>query len=493
LNFSRDIVEAMPPGQPALIELSSAGERRVWSFGEVSDASARLAGRLLELGARRGDVVMTLIGNRPEWVIGMLACFRVGLVVLPCTEQLRAKDLALRLRAAHPRAVLVDPRNIDELWSAIELSSGGGAGAPAVLVLPGEELLAGPPAPAVELSAQDDCLITFTSGTSGPPKGVVHGQRYLFGQRLQAECWLGSRPGDVVWCTASSGWSKSARNSFIAPWLTGATALLFDGRFDPEERLAIVEQEQVAVWCMAPTEYRAIARRARLRPLPSIRQMVAAGEALNAEILLHFREVTGLDIRDGFGQTETGQLTGMPPAGVVRPGSMGRALPGIELTIEDGELVVEPATVPTFFMRYLDAEAPSGPWRTGDRVHSDEDGFLYFEGRIDDVIISSGYRIGPVEVESALLTHDSVAESAVVAAPDPERGSIVRAIVVLRGGYEPSVALAEELKEHVKEQTAPYKYPRVVEFATALPKTTSGKILRGALRGEPLKSTEEGL
>jgi acyl-coenzyme A synthetase/AMP-(fatty) acid ligase len=490
VNFSRDIVDRMPPGRPALIELSASGERRVWTFGEVSDTSARLAGRLLAVGAKRGDVVMTLIGNRPEWVIGMLACFRVGIVALPCTEQLRAKDLALRLEAAHPRVVLVDPRNLAELSAAIELSTAGGAGSPVVLALPGEDLLAGTPAPAVELSEKDDCLITFTSGTSGPPKGVVHGQRYLLGQRLQAESWLGSGPGDVVWCTASSGWSKSARNSFIAPWLTGATALLFDGRFDPEERLAIVEQEEVAVWCMAPTEYRAIARRARLRPLPSIRQMVAAGEALNAEILFHFREVTGLDIRDGFGQTETGQLTGMPPGGVVRPGSMGRALPGIELTIEDGELIAEPATVPTFFVRYLDAVAPDGPWRTGDRVHADEDGFLYFEGRIDDVIISSGYRIGPVEVESALLTHDSVAESAVVAAPDPERGSVVRAIVVLRGGYEPSVALAEELKQHVKEQTAPYKYPRIVEFAAALPKTTSGKILRGALRGDRVISSD---
>jgi acetyl-CoA synthetase len=434
---------------------------------------------MLQLGARRGDVVMTLIGNRPEWVIGMVACFRVGLVVLPCTEQLRAKDLALRLRAARPRVVLVDPRNAAELWAATGLA---GVEAPEVIVLPGEDLLAGPPAPPVELAADDDCLVTFTSGTSGPPKGVVHGQRYLIGQRLQAETWLGSRQGDVVWCTASSGWSKSARNSFIAPWLTGATALLFDGRFDPEERLAIVEQEGVAVLCMAPTEYRAIARRARLRPLPSIREMVAAGEALNAEILLQFRDVTGLDIRDGFGQTETGQLTGMPPGGVVHPGSMGRALAGVRLSLDEGELVVDPESVPTFFVRYLDSEAPSGPWRTGDRVHADENGFLYFEGRVDDVIISSGYRIGPVEVESALLTHDSVAESAVVATPDPERGSVVRAIVVLRRGYSPSDALAEELKQHVKEQTAPYKYPRVVEFATALPKTTSGKILRAALR-----------
>ena len=312
---------------------------------------------------------------------------------------------------------------------------------------------------------------------------MLHAQRYLAGQHVQAEHWLGAREGDLVWCTAASGWSKSARNVFIAPWIRGAAALLHDARFDPEERLAIVERERVDVLCMAPTEYRVIAKRARLRELPSLRGMVAAGEALNPEVLHAWREATGLSIRDGYGQTETGQLTGMPFGEAVRPGSMGRPLPGMRLWVDDGELVADPATVPTFFLGYLGEEAPAGEWRTGDRVTQDDDGFLYFEGRADDVIISAGYRIGPFEVESALVAHPAVAEAAVVAAPDDERGSVVRAIVVLRDGFGGTDGLARELQDHVKEQTAPYKYPRIVEFADDLPKTASGKVRRALLRG----------
>jgi len=239
------------------------------------------------------------------------------------------------------------------------------------------------------------------------------------------------------------------------------------------------------VLCMAPTEYRVIAKRATLRPLPALRGLVAAGEALNPEVLRAWEEATGLQIRDGYGQTETGQLTGMAPGAAVRPGSMGRALPGIELSIDGGELVVDPATVPTFFLGYAGEPADAvraNRWHTGDRVARDDDGYLFFEGRTDDVIISAGYRIGPFEVESALVAHEAVAEAAVVAAPDEERGSIVRAVVVLRDGFAASDDLARALQDHVKAQTAPYKYPRLVEFAGELPKTASGKVRRALLR-----------
>jgi acyl-coenzyme A synthetase/AMP-(fatty) acid ligase len=479
MNFAHDVVDAAPADRVALIELARDGSRREWSFGEVADGSARLAGTLAAHGVSRGDIVMTLVGNRPEWVMTMVACFRIGAVVLPCTEQLRAKDLALRLAATRPRLVIADERNVDQLTEALGHADGE---PPVVLTVPDPALFAGEPVPAVDLAPRDDCLITFTSGTSGEPKAVVHGQRYLAGQQLQAEHWLDARPGDLVWCTAASGWSKSARNVFIAPWLRGATALLHDARFDPAERLDIVEREGVDILCMAPTEYRVIAKRATLRPLPGIRGLVAAGEALNPEVLLAWREATGVDIRDGFGQTETGQLTGTPPGGEVREGSMGRPLPGINVWLEDGELLVDPATVPTFFVRYIGSPAPAGPWRTGDRMTVDDDGFLFFEGRTDDVIISSGYRIGPFEVESSLLTHPAVAEAAVVAAPDDERGSVVRAVVVLRDGHDPSDELARELQDHVKLSTAPYKYPRLLEFTDELPKTASGKIQRALLR-----------
>jgi acyl-coenzyme A synthetase/AMP-(fatty) acid ligase len=289
-----------------------------------------------------------------------------------------------------------------------------------------------------------------------------------------------------VWCTAASGWSKSARNAFIAPWLRGAAALLHDARFDPEERLELLERERVDVLCMAPTEYRVIAKRARLRRFPSLRGLVAAGEALNPEVLRAWHEATGIWIRDGYGQTETGQITGMPGGRQAVPGSMGRPLPGVRAVVDDGELVVDPETVPTFFLRYLDESGAEKrrPWRTGDRVRMDEDGFLYFEGRTDDLIISSGYRIGPFEVESSLVEHDAVAEAAVVAAPDEERGSVVRAVVVLREGFAPSDYLAAELQDHVKAQTAPYKYPRIVDFTDELPKTPSGKVRRALLRGQ---------
>jgi acyl-coenzyme A synthetase/AMP-(fatty) acid ligase len=482
MNFAVDVVEAADPDALALVELTGDGARREHTFGAVAQAAQAMAARLDALGVRRGDTVLTLAGNQPDWVVAMVACFRQGHVVLPCTEQLRAKDLRLRLAVTRPAAVVADERN------AAVLAEAGWDGptvwAPGVMDWPAPVDV---PEPA-DLAPLEPCLITFTSGTAGEPKAVLHGQRYLDGQRTQAEHWLGARPGDLVWCTAASGWSKSARNVFIAPWLQGAAALLHDARFDPAERLDLLEREAVAVLCMAPTEYRVIAKRVPLRPFPALRALVAAGEALNPEVLRAWEEATGLQIRDGYGQTETGQLTGNLDGEPARPGSMGRALPGVKLWIDEGELVADPATVPTFFLGYL-GDAPTldrahEPWRTGDRVQQDGDGYLFFEGRTDDVIISAGYRIGPFEVESALVSHPAVAEAAVVAAPDDERGSVVRAIVVLRDEHEPSETLARELQDHVKAQTAPYKYPRIVEFAGDLPKTTSGKVRRALLRGE---------
>ncbi len=423
-------------------------------------------------GVGRGDVVMTMIGNRPEWVLAMVACFRLGAVVLPCTEQLRANDLRLRIEATTPKLVVADERNLDELRAADPPCE--------LLAVPDEAVYAAEPAPTAELDDEDPCLIAFTSGTSGEPKPVLHAQRYLLGQSVQAEHWLNARPGELVWCTAASGWSKSARNVFIAPWIRGAAAVLHDARFDPRERLGLVVRERVDVLCMAPTEYRVIVKRVpELGRLGLLRHCVAAGEALNPEVLAAWHAATGLWVHDGYGQTETGQLTGMPLGAPARPGSMGRALPGMRLWVDDGELVADPATVPTFFLG-----APRDrPWRTGDRVR-EEDGYLYFEGRADDVIISAGYRIGPFEVESALVAHPAVAEAAVVAAPDEERGSVVRAVVVLRDGFAPSAALARELQEHVKGETAPYKYPRIVDFADDLPRTPSGKIRRSRLRAD---------
>jgi acetyl-CoA synthetase len=418
----------------------------------------------------RGDVVMTVVGNRPEWAYAMLACWRLGAVAQPCTEQLRPADLRARMEMVEPRALVADARDLD-------LVTATGFDGP-VLALPDEALFEGAPLPAIQCAPEEPALIVFTSGTAGEPKPVRHGHGYLYGQRVQAEHWYGARAGDLCWCTAASGWSLSARNAFVAAWLRGAAALLHDGRFEPAERLDLLERERVNVLCMSPTEYRAIAKRTELRPLPDLRHACAAGEPLNPEVVRAWQEAAGVAIHDGYGQTETGHLTGMPIGPPVRPGSMGRPLPGFRAWIDDGELVVDPSTVPTFF---LDG-ARDQPWRTGDRVREDDDGYLWFEGRTDDVIISAGYRIGPFEVESALVSHPAVAEAAAVAAPDELRGQVVRAVVVLRDGYEAGDALAGELQEHVKAETAPYKYPRIVDFATALPKTPSGKIKRAELR-----------
>jgi acyl-coenzyme A synthetase/AMP-(fatty) acid ligase len=478
VNFTRDVVDAANPTRLALVALSRDGERREISFGEVADRSARLAGALGERGVRRGEVVMTLVGNRPEWVYAMLACWRIGAVAQPCAEQLRPRDLRARMELVEPRAVVAAERDLDAVAAA------GFEGQ--LLTVPDERLFEAAPAPAAELSAEDPALIVFTSGSAGEPKPIPHGQGYLAAQRVQAEHWYGARAGDLCWCTTASGWSLSARNAFVAAWLRGAAALLQDARFDPDERVELLEREPVSVLCMSPTEYRAIAKRAELRPLPALRHAVAAGEPLNPEVVGAWRQAVGVEVHDGYGQTETGHLAGMPIGPPVRPGSMGKPLPGFRAWVEGGELVIDPASVPTFF---LDG-ARDRPWRTGDRVREDEQGYLWFEGRADDVIISAGYRIGPFEVESALISHEAVAEAAAVAAPDDVRGQVVRAVVVLLDGFEPSEALAHDIQEHVKEETAPYKYPRIVDFADELPKTPSGKIKRAVLRAQANGSSD---
>jgi acyl-coenzyme A synthetase/AMP-(fatty) acid ligase len=470
VNFAREVVDAADPQRLALVAVARDGERREIAFGEVADRSARLAGALASHGVGPGDAVMTLIGNRPEWVYALVACWRLGAVAQPCTEQLRAADLRARIDKVAPRAFVADARDA-------HLVAEAGFDGP-VLVVPDDALFEADPAPAAAVGPEDPVLIVFTSGTAGEPKPIRHGARYLSGQVVQAEHWYGARSGDLCWCTAASGWSLSARNAFVAAWIRDAAALIHDGRFDAAERLELLERERVSVLCMSPTEYRAIAKRGELRPLPALRHAVAAGEPLNPEVVLTWQEAVGVSVHDGYGQTETGHLTGMPIGPPVRPGSMGRPLPGFRAWIDEGELVVDPATVPTFF---LDGDR-GRPWRTGDRVSEDDDGYLWFEGRTDDVIISAGYRIGPFEVESALVAHPAVAEAAAIATPDEVRGQVVRAVVVLQPGREPSDALARELQDHVKEQTAPYKYPRVVDFAEALPKTPSGKIKRALLR-----------
>jgi acyl-coenzyme A synthetase/AMP-(fatty) acid ligase len=479
VNFIEDVMERAPASTLGIVAIDAQGTRREWHFGELIARSAGLSGAMAARGVERGDAVMTLVGSRIEWVLAMLACFRMGAVALPCNPQLRRKDLEVRVAAANPRLCIGEEGLLSELPEGIPAMTMAEVAESLDEDRPQES-----PAEIADLDPDDPAVIIFTSGTTGDPRGVLYPQRYLTGQRLQAEHWVGARKGELAWCTAAPGWSKSTRNVFIAPWLRGASALIHDARFDPDERLELIERQGVNVLCQAPTEYRILAKRTELRPIGSLRRMISAGEPLNPEVIRAFREATGIGIGDGYGQTETGAISGMRPDedDPVRDGSMGRTLPGIVTRVVDGELQVKPETVPSFFSHYLGEDPFDGEWwRTGDHVLQDEDGYLWFEGRDDDIIVSAGYRIGPFEVESALVSHPAVAEAAAVAAPDEERGSVVRAVVVLANG-DPSDELARELQDHVKRVTAPYKYPRIIEFADELPKTSSGKIRRAELR-----------
>jgi len=477
VNFIEDVMERSPASRLGIVAVDSDGNRRDWYFGELIACSAGLSGAFAARGVKRGDVVITLVGNRIEWVLSLLACWRMGAVALPCSTMLRRQDLALRMAAAEPKLCVGEDSLLAELPDGVATMTVDEVGAALDEDLPQET-----PAPIEKMDSEDPALIVFTSGTTGEPRGVVHAYRYLLGQQGQAKHWFGARKGELAWCTTATGWSKSARNVFLAPWLTGAAAVIHDGRFDPAERLDFVEALGVNVLCQAPTEYRMIAKRTALRPLSTVRRMVSAGEPLEAETIAAWRAATGLEVADGYGQTETGHVSGNHVGVPVREGSMGKPLPGLDVRLVEGELQLRAASSPTFFSRYLDGERFEDEWwQTGDLVREDEDGYLFFEGRDDDIILSSGYRIGPFEVESALLSHPAVAEAAAVAAPDPERGAVVRAIVV-PNGREPSAELARELQEHCKRETAPYKFPRIVEFAAELPKTSSGKVKRAQLR-----------
>lgn len=484
-NFVTDVLMPLATRRgrdTALISFDEGGDERRFSFGEVAQMAQRTGNALALAGAGRGDMVMTLTGSTPEWVASMLGAWRIGAVALPCNEMLRAKDLAHRVALAKPAVIVTSDRNLDELERAIDLCGRE----PRVIVAESGELSAAtsPEAGPCQTAIDDPALVIFTSGTAGEPRPVVHSQRYLWGQQVQARHWVAAHEGDVAWCTAATGWSKSSRNVFVAPWLCGATAVVEDARFDPQRRLETVRRACVTVLCQAPTEYRMIAKRVQLDKAATggLRHLISAGEPLNPEIVGTFKDSTGLEIHDSYGQTETGALTAMPPDGPVRPGSMGKALPGFGLHLKDGELHVKVATVPTIFKGYLDGEPLSSEWyATGDLVREDDDGYLWFEGRSDDLILSAGYRIGPFEVESALVEHPCVVEAAAVAAPDEERGSIVKAYVVLKDG-DGTGGLAQELQDHVKRVTAPYKYPRQIEFVEELPKTASGKIKRAELR-----------
>jgi acyl-coenzyme A synthetase/AMP-(fatty) acid ligase len=489
-NFVRDVVEQQDAGKLALRFCDAGGGVRDLSFGEVTGAAARWAG-VLRRSVAPGDRMLVLIGKTPDWFSVMLATLKVGAVAIPCSEMLRAKDLDFRVRHSGAELLVADPASRREVEAMAERPD---------VVYVGETELGEPDLATADTAAADPAFILYTSGTTKDPKGVVHTHRYTWAKRAQAERWLDARAVDLVWCTAGTGWAKSIWNVLLGPWSCGSAVVLHEGGFDPDERCRLIGELGATVLCQAPTEYRLMAKLDRLAEydLSQVRHMVSAGEPLNPEVIRAFEDACGRTIHDGYGQTENTLLVGNFLGAEIRPGSMGVPAPGYDVRViddegaevdvgEEGDIALR-GDAPALFAGYWNAPEETaavyrGEWYvTGDRAVRDEDGYLWFTGRADDVILSAAYRIGPFEVESALLEHPAVAESAVVGKPDPDRGQIVKAFVVLRPGSSGDAGLAAELQEHCKRVTAPYKYPREIEFVDELPKTRSGKIRRVELR-----------
>jgi acyl-coenzyme A synthetase/AMP-(fatty) acid ligase len=354
------------------------------------------------------------------------------------------------------------------------------------------------------LEAEEPALLYYTSGSTGLPKGVLHATRAVFAWRESARSWLDLRPGDTIWCTADTGWSKAGTSILFGPWSMGACSFFHDGPFDARERLRLLQKYEITVYCAPGTElFRLVNEDIGSFDLRRLRRTVTAGEALNVAVADRWKAATGIDVAEAYGQTETLMSLGCPASEQPRPGSMGIPLGGCAVDVidergtplpdgEEGDLAIL-APNPQFMLGYLGEpertrqcylSAPDGrQWFvTGDRAERHADGWFHYRGRRDDIINSAGYRIGPGEVENALLSHPDVLEAAVVGVPDTERGEIVKAFIVLRSGSEASEALKKDIQEHVKQTTAPYKYPRAVEFLPELPKTLTGKIQRVALR-----------
>ena len=499
-NFVRDVVEVLGrnPLRSGLTFVDREGIVDRKTFHELAGDAARWA-HLLRTRLERGDRALIAVGKVPAWHGAMLGALKSGVVAVPCPDMLRARDLAFRIRDSRARLVVADRSlevEVEEMRHQVDES---------VSVLYLDEALEElrrymPVAPTEDTSASETALILYTSGTTKDPRGAVHTHAYTWAQRSQAAHWLDAHEGDVVWCTAGTGWSKAIWNSLLGPWSQGAEVVVHESQFDPEERLSLLHRLGVTILCQTPTEYRMLGRLEALGKthLPRLRHAVSAGEPLNPEVIAGFQDALGLTIYDGYGQTENSLLVANTPAAPLRPGSMGLPTPGHDVAVIDERGQVCPPGVegdlalmgrpPTLFAGYWEAPEETeaafrdGWYVTGDRATRDEDGQLWFAGRADDVIVSSGYRIGPFEVESALDEHPAVAESAVVGVPDADRGQIVKAFVVLRSGQEPTTRLADDLQAHVKAVTAPYKYPREIAFVDELPRTASGKLQRGELR-----------
>jgi acetyl-CoA synthetase len=525
-NFGYDVVDAWAEKEPcksALLWVNQRGETRQFSFHDIKTGSDRAVRLLHESGIVQGDRVFIMLPRIPAWWILIVALIKLGAVYTPAPTMLTPHDIAYRLRAGGFALVITDPENAPKVQETIQEGAFHGK---CMLVdgkLPGwisyphdssARLMAAADAPLrVMTKSSDPLLIFFTSGTTGNPKMVLHDHSYPLGHAVTAELWQDLRPTDLHFTISDTGWAKSAWGNLFGQWIAGAAVFVYDnrGKFDPAEIPPLLEKYAVTTFCCPPTIYRMLIL-LDLTPynLTRLRHCVSAGEPLNPEVIRIWKEKTGLLIYEGYGQTETVLCIGAFPGRESPPGSMGRAAPGWHIGLHDrdgmpvgtgreGRIAISLDPRPVgLFLGYVGDDAANrkayknGWYYTDDKAAMDEEGNFWFIGRDDDVIKASGYRIGPFEVESALLEHPAVAEAAVVGSPDPIRGLVVKAFVVLKPGFSPSDHLVVSLQEHVRSVTAPYKYPRAIEFVGSLPKTYSGKIRRNELREREAKKAKPG-
>jgi len=480
------------------------GETSHLSYKELNQLVNIYAFQFLSNGLTKGDKVFVMMPRCAETYAVYLAILKIGAIIIPGSELLREKDIEYRLNHGEVRAVVVH----EQLLEGFENHSNRKE---IVYFLVGDkkdqyislekEIYANPQVSTVETSCDDVAFISYTSGTTGNPKGVVHTHSWGYSHiRITASTWMDITEDDTVWATAGPGWQKWIWSPFLATLASGATGFFYQGKFDANTYLALLQKHEISVLCCTPTEYRFMAKVDHLEryQFPYLRSAMSAGEPLNQEVIRTFQSYFGIEVRDGYGQTENTLLIGTLKGMKSKAGSMGKPTPGniVEVVDEDG-LPVPPGIVgdiavhklsPSLFKGYYKdegrtkAQTRGDYYITGDRAKKDYDGYFWFEGRSDDIIISSGYTIGPFEVEDALVKHELVRECAVVASPHQLRGSVVKAFVVLKSKALDEDALVLELQEFVKQQTAPYKYPRIIEFVEELPKTISGKIRRIELR-----------
>ncbi len=516
-NFALNVIDEKARSAPealAMIHIDDSGVRKEYTLKYFSENSSRLANALAQNGIGKGDRVMVILYRRVEFWTAMLALHKLGAVAVPSPSLLTPKDIVYRVNFARIRGVICEDSVRDKIDQAFSECEGlnilveVGGNEPGEGWLGYEDLLSGA-SPLFISNEQnpggdDPLLIFFSSGTTGPPKMVEHTHNYPLGHWITAAYWHDLEPGDIHLTLADTGWGKAVWGKLYGQWMAGGVVFVYDfrGKFTPKGLLEVLTKHKVRSFCAPPTVYRFLIRENLEEfDLSALKHCTTAGELLNESVFYSWKEATGLPIYEGYGQTETSLQIATFPFMNPKAGSIGKPVPGWEITLlddndqpvpmgDEGEICVKidnQKPVGLFTGYLLEPEKTSsvirdGYYHTGDKAWIDEDGYLWFLGRVDDLIKSSGYRIGPFEVESVLLTHPAVVEAAVTGVPDEIRGQIVKATVVPASGYEPGESLTRELQEHVKKNTAPYKYPRIIDYISELPKTISGKIKRAEIR-----------